>query len=244
MSLAEADSRGRREQLAEALAAVQQRIALTCQQVGRDPEKVTLVVVTKRFPASDLAHLVSLGVTEIGENRDQEIRAKLDELAEIDPRARAALRVHMIGQVQTNKAASVVSYADVVHSVDRERLVAALSRAAEQQRREVELLVQINLDGAKGRGGVAPDQVMALAQSVVAAPGLRLRGVMSVAPLGADPGAAFATVAHLAQQMRREWPEASVMSAGMSHDLEEALAHGATHLRVGSAILGSRSQTR
>ena len=234
----------RREHLAAGLATVRRRIEVACADSGRDPGEVTLVVVTKFFPASDLALLVGLGVADIGENRDQEASAKLAELAAVDPSARASLRVHFIGQLQTNKAASVARYADMVHSLDRDRLGTALAQGAQRAGRVLDVLVQVGLDGAAGRGGVAPEQVPALADRVAAAQGLRLRGLMAVAPLDADPDAAFAALAALGRDLRERHPEASVLSAGMSGDLEAAVRHGATHLRVGSAILGSRPGTR
>jgi pyridoxal phosphate enzyme (YggS family) len=184
--------------------------------------------------------LWGLGVTDVGENRDQEASAKV---AALPPQARAGLRVHFIGQLQTNKAASAAAYADVVHSVDRARLATALDHGAERVGRRLGALVQVSLDrpdGRGGRAGVAPADVPALADLVAAQPSLDLLGVMAVAPLGADPAAAFAQLASVADRLRSDHPGAGWISAGMSADLEAALAHGATHLRVGSAILGSR----
>ena len=233
----------RRTDLANGLDRVHQRIAAACGDAGRDPGEITLVVVTKFFPASDVALLADLGVRDIGENRDQEAATKLAELAREHPEARAALRTHFIGQLQTNKAASVAAYADVVHSVDRDRLVDALARGAQRAGRQIEVLIQVSLDGVAGRGGAPPDGVVALADRVAAATALRLGGVMAVAPLGADPDVAFATLARVAAGLRQAHPDAATISAGMSADLEAAVRHGATHLRVGSAILGSRPRT-
>ncbi|WP_068403520.1 YggS family pyridoxal phosphate-dependent enzyme [Kribbia dieselivorans] len=222
----------RRAELAANLAAVRDRLTRACAQVDRDPTQLRLVVVTKYFPRTDVDALIDLGVTDLGENRDQEARAKL-----VDPPVRA--RVHFIGQFQTNKATSIAGYADVVHSLDRPKAIAALDRAVRANGREVTGLIQVSLDGATGRGGAQPEDVPALADAV-AASALRLGGVMAVAPLGADPGSAFARLRTIAAELRASHPEATIVSAGMSGDLESAIAHGATHLRVGTAILGSR----
>ena len=228
----------RREQLAASLAAVRARIDRTMADAGRT-DAVSLVVVTKFFPASDVDLLVGLGVTDIGENRDQEAAAKVELLAH-----RELLTVHFIGQLQSNKAASVAHYADVVQSVDRAKVVRALDRAAGAVGRVLDVTVQVSLEAARGRGGADPADAPALADLVAASPALRLRGVMAVAPLGADPRAAFARLRQVSDGIRTAHPEAGWVSAGMSADLEEAVAHGATHLRVGSAILGSRPSHR
>jgi pyridoxal phosphate enzyme (YggS family) len=229
----------RREEVAAGLAAVRERVAAACRDAGRDPDGVSLVVVTKTFPASDVAHLAALGVTDVAENRDQEAAGKVAECARL---GLAGLRWHFVGQLQRNKARSVAGYADVVHSVDRPRLVPALDRAAADADRRVRCLVQVDLeDGADaGRGGARPEEVPALAGAVASAGALELAGVMAVAPRDGDPDAAFARLARLASALRSEHPEAVAVSAGMSGDLEAALRHGATHLRVGTAILGSR----
>jgi pyridoxal phosphate enzyme (YggS family) len=224
-------------QVADGLDAVRARIAGACADVGRDPEDVTLVVVTKTFPASDVRLLAALGVRDVGENRDQEAAAKAGACADL------GLTWHFVGQVQTNKAAAVARYADVVHSVDRERLVAALDRGAHAVGRRVRCLVQVALDDAPGRGGATPQLVLPLADRVAATESLDLAGVMAVAPLDADPGAAFARLADVASLVRADHPAATWISAGMSEDLEAAVRAGATHVRVGSAILGRRSAT-
>jgi pyridoxal phosphate enzyme (YggS family) len=225
----------RRDELATRLEEVKARIRAAVAAAGRDDEPA-LVVVTKFFPATDVDLLAELGVTAIGENRDQEASVKCAELA-----SRGRLTVHFIGQLQSNKAGSVARYADVVQSLDRARLVRALDRAAEQAGRRLDVTVQVNLDAAaEGRGGVAPGEARTLADLVAGAQALTLRGVMAVAPLGGDPGAAFALLREVADGIRNDHPQATWVSAGMSGDLEAAVAHGATHLRVGSAILGSR----
>jgi PLP dependent protein len=228
----------RRDELADRLDEVQTRISRALAAAGRTDEPA-LVVVTKFFPASDVDLLAELGVTAIGENRDQEAAAKCAEIVHRD-----RLAVHFIGQLQSNKAGSVAHYADVVQSVDRAKVVRALDRGAEQAGRRLEVTVQVNLDEAQGRGGVAPGEVRALADLVAAAGSLTLRGVMAVAPLGGDPRAAFARLREVADDIRHDHPDATWVSAGMSGDLEAAVAEGATHLRVGSAILGSRESHR
>jgi pyridoxal phosphate enzyme (YggS family) len=229
----------RRAELADNLARVRERIAAACARAGREPSEVALVAVTKFFPASDIELLLELGITAIGENRDQEASAKLSALAR-----RRDVEVHFIGQLQTNKAGSVVTYADVVESVDRPKLVAALDRAAAARGVRPGVLVQVSLDDPPDRGGVEPQHAGELADQVAECEHLDLRGVMAVAPLGADPAQAFARLRAVAHGIQQAHPGAGWISAGMSGDLEAAVAHGATHLRVGSAILGSRQSHR
>jgi pyridoxal phosphate enzyme (YggS family) len=197
-------------------------------------------VVTKTFPASDVRILAALGVRDVGESRDQEASAKAAELTDLD------LRWHFVGRLQSNKARSVAAYASVVQSLDRGSLVGPLSAGAERAGREVGVLIQVSLDGDPARGGLpvdpgsGVDALLALADRVVDTPHLALRGVMAVAPRAADPLAAFARLAEVSDRLADLHPAASWRSAGMSGDLEQAVASGATHLRVGSAILGSR----
>lgn len=225
-------------ELERRLTAVRERVAAAVAAAGRtDP--VTLVAVTKFFPASDVDLLAGLGVRDIGENRDQEASAKVAELAHRD-----RLTVHFIGQLQSNKAGSVARYADVVHSLDRAKIARALDRAAEREGRVLDVLVQVGLDAAGGRGGAEPDDVRDLADVVGGLEHVRLRGLMAVAPLGEEPRPAFARLRALAEAVRADHPGATWLSAGMSGDLEDAVAEGATHLRVGSAILGSRQSHR
>jgi PLP dependent protein len=227
---------GRAAELAASLAAVRARIGAACHAAGRDPAAVTLIAITKTFPASDVRLLASLGVREVGENRDQEAAPKAAACAALAP----PLTWHFVGQLQTNKAPSVAGYADVVQSVDRPRLVRALGAAARRSRRHVRCLVQVSLDEAPGRGGAPPSEVMAVAAAVAGEEGLDLGGVMAVAPLGMDPRAAFSRLAEIAAGVRKVHPAAVMISAGMSGDLEEAIAAGATHVRVGTALLGGR----
>jgi PLP dependent protein len=224
----------RRDELAVRLTAVQQRIVAACQAAGRDPAAVTLIAVTKTFPASDVRLLSELGVRDVGENRDAEAEPKAAQCADLD------LTWHFIGQLQTNKAASVVRYATFVHSVDRVRLIRALGTAARRAEAVVQCLVEVSLDGDPARGGAVASEVPALAEALAAEPGLVLAGVMAIAPLGMAPAEAFATLLDSAAVVRAVRPAATVISAGMSGDLEEAVAAGATHLRIGTALLGDR----
>jgi len=229
---------GRRGELSDRLVAVRARIATACAAVGRDPGEVTLVAITKTFPASDVRLLYELGVRDVGENRDQEAAPKAAGCADLAP----SLTWHFVGQLQTNKCASVVRYARLVHSVDRMRLVRALGGAARKAGQVITCLVQVDLDPDPdpGRGGAAPEQVPGLAAALAAEEGLLLGGVMAVAPLGVPPEQAFAPLPAVAAAVRGIRPEAAMISAGMSGDMEAAIAVGATHVRVGTALLGDR----
>jgi len=271
-------------ELAEALAQLRARIAAACAAAGRDPGGLTLVAVTKTYPAADVVRLAGLGVRDIGENRDQEAVAKAAEVAA----AGVGVRWHFVGQLQRNKCRSVVGYADVVHSVDRVRLAEALAAAARRHReRPLDVLVQVSLDGDPKRGGAVPDRPTVsggraptrtaagpvrglaagpvrglaagpvrglaagpaeqgaslgrVAEAVAAAEMLRLRGVMTVAPLGWEPERAFARLAEVAAEFCVGYPTATLISAGMSDDFDVAIAYGATHLRIGSILLGKRA---
>jgi pyridoxal phosphate enzyme (YggS family) len=226
----------RKAELAANLDRVRARIDAACAAAGRAPGEVTLVVVTKFFPASDVRLLAALGVTDVGENKHQEAQAKAARTADL------ALRRHFIGSIQSNKAAAVAAYSDVVESVDRLKLVGALDRGAHQADRVVDCLVQVSLDpvAGGGRGGAAAIDVPALAAALQDAGALRLRGVMAVAPLGEPAGPAFERLAEVAAELRVGHPDAWIVSAGMSADLEQAVKHGATHVRIGSAVLGPR----
>ena len=226
----------RRAEIAAGLAEVERRLSAACAAAGRQRSDVVLVAVTKTRPASDVALLAELGVRDVGESKDQEASAKVAELAG----GGAALRWHFVGRLQRNKARSVASYADVVHSVDRAPLVAALSEGAQRAGREPDVLVQVSLDGDPERAGAPADALAALADAVARAPGLRLAGLMAVPPMDADPEPSFARLAALSESLRAEHPEASWISAGMSADLESAVAAGSTHVRVGTALLGRR----
>lgn len=268
MSGQSSDAEARREDLAERLRGVQSRIADATTAAGREVEP-ELIVVTKFFPADDVRHLAALGVRQVGENRDQEAGAKAAETADLP------LRRHFIGQLQTNKAKSVVRYADVVQSIDRPQLVTALGKAMRREherraeaslpaRASLEVLIQVDLrtpeqlerdareqDGGPGsraatlgRGGTAPGDVLELADLIAADAELVLGGVMAVAPLGEDPAEAFERLMRISRDLQRQYPGATAVSAGMSQDLEQAVAAGATHLRIGSDVLGPRPALR
>ncbi len=228
----------RRAQVSANLAAVHARIAAACDEAGRRTDEVTLVVVTKYFPASDVRLLAELGVTDVGENRHQEAEAKQHECADLGP----GLRWHFVGGLQSNKAAAVAAYADVVHSVDRAKLVGRLDAGAHARAEPVDVLLQVSLDPPDrvGRSGADPTDLAVLASLVESSGMLRLRGLMAVAPLDDDPAAAFSRLSELRRGFLAEHPTADWLSAGMSGDLEAAIKAGATHVRVGTAVLGSR----
>lgn len=236
-------SADREAALVAAVGAVRARIAAACEAAAREAQDVTLVAVAKTYPAADVVTLARLGVLDVGENKDQEARAKVAEVAELMPRdqLREPLRWHMVGQLQSNKARSVVGWASAVHSVDRPKLVRALADAAQGRRdAALDVFLQVSLDGEPGRGGVRAAELLPLADAVAERGELRLRGVMAVAPLGGDPDAAFAALAEISARLRERYPDADAISAGMSGDLEAAIRHGSTHVRVGTALLGRR----
>jgi len=234
----------RRDEISHNLTAVRERIAAACAEAGRSADEVTLTVVTKFFPVSDVLLLADLGIRDVGENRHQEAESKAAQAQG------AGLRWHFIGTLQSNKARAVAAYADVVESVDRPKLLKGLGAGAIERNVMIDCLVQVSLDPADGtdpvgrstpgRGGAAPADVVPLAEQIAAADGLRLRGVMGVGPVDQDPAPAFETLAALAAQVRLIDPAATVISAGMSGDLEAAILAGATHVRIGSAVLGRR----
>lgn len=234
--------------LAGALTRVRARIDDACRGAGRHPAEVRLLAVTKTFPASDVAALVGLGLASFGESRDQEASAKVGDVARLCPDA--TVRWEMVGRLQRNKARSVARWADVVHSVNSVTLVDTLGRAArraiDEQRRNSPLivLVQVSLDPEPIRGGVPPPDAVRLADHVAATAhrlgGIRLGGVMGLAPLEDDPEEAFATLAEVAERVRSNHPDAVEISAGMSSDLDTAIRYGSTCVRVGTALLGAR----
>jgi len=226
----------RRAEIAERLTVVRRRIVDACEEAGRDSAEITLVVVTKFFPASDVRLLADLGVDDVGENRHQEAEAKAAECADL------GLVWHFIGGLQSNKAAAVASYADVVESVDRTKLVNGLQRGANDRSRPVDCLVQVSLDppGGTGRSGADAADLDALAAEIEGSGMLRLRGLMAVAPVGEEPTTAFARLAEIRSAFVAGHPRATWLSAGMSADLEAAVHAGATHVRIGSAVLGPR----
>ena len=233
-SSSNAGEAARRAELAANLDQVRNRIGAACAAAGRDPADLTLIAVTKTWPASDVRLLSGLGVTDVGENRDAEAAPKAAACADLP------LTWHFIGQLQSNKASRVARYADVVHSVDRPRLVRALGAGARSAGRELTCLVQVSVDNDPERGGAPGTSVPLLAELIEAEDGLRLGGVMAVAPLGLAPAEAFSFVRKCSDSLRSVRPGATIISAGMSGDLEPAIESGATHLRIGTALLGAR----
>ena len=220
--------------LEERLAAVRGAIADAARAADRDPAGITTIVVTKFHPPSLVRELATLGVRDFGENRHQEAEAKAAELTDVD----AAW--HFIGQLQSNKARAVRRYASAIHSVDRTSLVRALGDPEPGDTHPLDVFIQVDLSDDPGRGGVVPAELDPLVDAVLAKGDLRLRGLMAVAPLGADPARAFAAVRGLAERVRVAAPSATALSMGMSGDFAAAIREGATHLRIGTAITGKR----
>jgi hypothetical protein len=225
--------------IAERLADVDARIAVAARRAGRDPAGITRIVVTKFHPVSLIEELRDLGVRDVGENRQQELSAKVAEFGRADA-GTDALRWHFIGQAQANKARAIRAAASFVHSIDRPRIADAFDAAGDSQGPPLDVLVQVNLTSDPGRGGVAPGELESLAAHVRGCRTLRLRGIMAVAPLDEDPAVSFARLAGYAERVRSVAPDATWISAGMTADFPVAIAHGATHLRIGSAITGPR----
>ena len=239
----------RRDDLAGALATLTTRLTRAAEAAGRDPAEIELLPVTKFFPASDVALLADLGCRAFGESRDQEAAAKVAELADRIP---TGVRWHMIGQIQSNKARRIASWADVVHSVSSQKVITALGRGAQAglddgtRTEPVQIYLQLSLDGDESRGGVdiaAPDRIDALREAVTATPGLEFVGFMAIPPLEADPDAAFGSLAAERDRVQPFYQRRLELSAGMSGDLEVAVKHGSTCVRVGTALLGSRPLT-
>ena len=224
--------------LAQRLSRIREEIQEAAAESDRDAGDITLIVVTKFHPTSLITDLYDLGVRNVGENRHQEAEMKSRELAHV-----ADLKWHFIGQLQSNKARAVRTYADVLHSVDRASLVDALVSGDPSSRKHERLdcFVQMNLTSDGGRGGASDESdMLALADRVSSEESLNLLGIMAVAPLDEEPASAFARVHAASERLAQVHPAARSISMGMSHDFRQAIAHGATHLRIGTAITGSR----
>lgn len=235
----------RAKQLRENLTVTRERIAAATTAAGRTDEP-TLIVVTKFFPVGDLIALADAGVRDIGENREQELLRKVEFLKTHRPELLHSVTCHFIGQIQSKKARHIAANADVVQTIDREKVLEKIAAFGAERvasgEEPVRVLLQVDLDGGDAaRGGVTPAGLAALAEAAASADGVVLAGLMAVAPLGEEPASAFARLASVRERFLRDHPQATLLSAGMSSDLEEAVAIGATHLRVGSAILGSRA---
>lgn len=220
--------------LGERLARVASAVDDAVRAAGRRPDEVTTIVVTKFHPASLVRELHALGVRDVAENRHQEAQAKSADTSDLE-----GLRWHFVGQLQSKKARQARRYASAVHSIDRDSVADAL---AVDDGDVVDGFVQVSLDGSEGRGGVPESDVERLVERLLAAPGVRLRGVMAVAPLGEPARPAFARLLRVSERVRSLAPEADAISAGMSDDFADAVAEGATHLRIGTAITGSRPE--
>jgi PLP dependent protein len=240
----------RESELATALAALRDRLAAAAQAAGRDVTEVELLPITKFFPASDVAILWRLGCRSFGESREQEASAKIAEFQALT--GATDVHWHMVGQIQRNKAKHIAAWADTVHSLSTAKVAAALDRGALRAIEDglradpVNVFVQISLDGDTERGGVDvgdPAAVDAICAQVAEADGLRLVGLMAIPPLGADPDEAFTALAAEHRRVLSNHPGATELSAGMSGDLEAAVRHGSTCVRVGTALMGNRPLT-
>jgi hypothetical protein len=221
----------RLEEISINLEIVKQRISAAAGRVNRKPEDVTLIVVTKTFPLSDVEILRSLSVINFGENRDSEAVTKAFDVT---------ATWHFQGQIQSNKLKSITSWANVIHSLDEIKHFETIEKIA---KRPLKIFCQVSLDKAEGRGGIKLDELYSLASRVQESNLHELAGLMAVAPLGIEPAQAFEQLAQIHQRFLKHFPNALQLSAGMSNDFEAAIAHGATHIRVGSSILGSRTFT-
>ena len=225
------------ESLAERLTEAQQRISAAASGCGRQADDMNLIVVTKNHPTQLVFDLLALGVRDFGENRDQEAAPKA---AEVRASSNVEHRWHFIGQLQSNKVKSVVNYASSVHSLDRQSLLDSLGKATVERALPLDVFIQLNLTDDEGRGGIQPSNLLAFAENVLMHPGLNLVGVMGVAALDNNLDRDFGAIRSASESLKTLKPDAALISAGMSEDFETAIAYGATHLRIGSAITGKR----
>lgn len=225
--------------LADRLGEVQSRIANAAQQHNRAVEEITLVIVTKNHPAELAVSLLELGQSNFGENKDQEASAKAREVSQLAPQFQPTW--HFVGQLQSNKAKSVLNYAAVLHSLDRDSLLKELNKQLDRQdQMRLKVFIELNLTDDPNRGGLQPEKLSEFAEQVLASPRLDLLGVMGVASLDGPAEADFEKIAKASLQLRTISPAARFISAGMSADFEMAIGFGATHIRVGTAITGKR----
>jgi len=224
----------RSEQLSKSLKQVRQQIESAALACHRDPADITLIVVTKNFPSSDVQILYDLGERNFGENRDQEGREKSLTLPD-------DVTWNFQGQIQSKKLRSIVGWADIIHSLDDLRHAHKIAELCQDLSASV--FVQVSLDpleNSVGRGGVNPEHLRGFLQELSKTPALKILGLMAVAPLQESPGSAFTRLAKIRAEVLTDFPQVSALSCGMSGDFEEAIAAGATHIRIGSSILGSR----
>ena len=224
----------RLQELQQNLDEINSRIQSACNSAGRDLGEITLIAVSKTWPAADIRLLHELGIRDFGESRDQEAFEKVAALADLE------IKWHFIGQVQTNKLNHIAQYAHYVQALDRAKTITGLNDAAAKHNRRINALLQISLDGDVSRGGVAIESAMELSDLISSLPSLDFAGVMAVAPLNMTADMAFSRLNQVANEIRTKYPTAKMVSAGMSNDLESAVNNGATHLRIGSALLGNR----
>ncbi len=218
----------RRSEITSNLEAVRDQISKAALTAGRSLDEITLIAVTKTFPASDVEILRELGITHFGENRDSDAA----------PKAAAVVGTwHFQGQIQSNKLKSITSWANVIHSLDEIRHFEVIEKNALHP---LDIFCQVSLDDSVGRGGVSEQKLYELAQAIEKSATHRLQGLMAVAPLGVDPTVAFSKLSAIHKAFMADFPKADKLSAGMSGDFKEAIAYGATHIRIGSQILGSR----
>jgi hypothetical protein len=223
----------RQEEIAHNLALVREKIQTSARASNRNLNEIELIAVTKTFPASDVEILHELGMRDFGENRDSEGSAKSLEVQG---------NWHFQGQIQGNKLKSITKWAHFIHSLDsHDHLEKIATLCKERQGAPLGIFIQVSLDGAHGRGGVLAQELSRLADEVISTAGIQLMGLMAVAPLGVEADKAFAELAVIHGAFSRNYPNALALSAGMSGDYESAISHGATHIRVGSSILGSRT---
>jgi len=218
----------RRSEITSNLQVVRDEISKAVASAGRSLDEITLIAVTKTFPASDVEILRDLGVTHFGENRDADAAPKADAVAGT---------WHFQGQIQSNKLKSITTWANVIHSLDEIRHFEVIEKSAPHP---LDIFCQVSLDGSEGRGGVSEQKLYELAQAIEKSATHRLQGLMAVAPLGVDPADAFSKLSAIHKAFMADFPKANKLSAGMSGDYKEAIAYGATHIRIGSSILGSR----
>ncbi len=243
----------RQSELTRALAAVRSRLARAAESAGRNVAEIELLPITKFFPATDVAILSRLGCRAVGESREQEAAAKVTELTRLLAGSQRSdsreMQWHMVGQIQRKKARALARWAHTAHSVDSPQLVTALDRAvtgalAEHRRsKPLRIYVQVSLDGDVSRGGVdiaVPGAVDEICAQVDGAQSLELIGLMGIPPLDWEPERAFDQLQSEHSRVCREFPQAVGLSAGMSNDLEIAVKHGSTCVRVGTALLGQR----
>ncbi len=224
-------------ELGQRYQAIVEKIATAATSAHRDPNEITLVVVSKNHPHQLVLDLLELGARDFGENRDQEANPKAKQIA---LETNQDFNWHFIGQLQTNKVKSVLEYASFLHSLDRNSLLDELIKRTTERAVPLKVFVQVNMTDDPERGGVIPGDLMTFAERVLSSPGLELVGLMGVGGLDVAPEREFERLAQLSGQLQQLAPRADRLSMGMSGDFETAIAYGATHLRIGTAITGNR----